>query len=361
MTNKTEKKLARKERIEELKAQAIETYEKIRADLKNPVRKAVRARKVSLASSRLIRFVVIFGLSFVIIFPLFQQLTLALRHPNDINDPLIVWIPETFSFLNFKIAGTMLNYWRALWNNIKVSSIVMVLQIASTALAGYAFSKLRFKGSEVLFWIVMITLIVPPQTLAIPKLVFFNNFDIFGIIKLIKGSGLKLTGVGKTSSFYIMAATGQGIRAALFIYLFKQFFRGLPVELDESAQIDGAGVFRTFWSVMLPNARGVMITVGLFAFVWQWNDVYFTRLFEVSDTAYPLLTAQLSQITERLPHYLKTYGMDSLVSEDLRGNEYFVSLISHTAAFLMMLPLLIGYLFVQRHFVEGIERTGIVG
>ena len=78
-----------------------------------------------------------------------------------------------------------------------------------------------------------------------------------------------------------MAATGQGIRAALFIYLFKQFFRGLPVELDESAQIDGAGVFRTFWSVMLPNARGVMITVS-FCLCVQWNDVYFTRLFEVS-------------------------------------------------------------------------------
>lgn len=362
MMSKSDHKLTRKERLAKLKAQAVAKYQQIREDLKNPVRKAVRSRKITETSGSLLRFVVIFGLSFVIVFPLFQELTLALRHPNDINDPLIIWIPETFSFLNFKIAGTMLNYGRALWNNIKVSTIVMFLQIASTSLAGYAFSKLRFKGSDVLFWIIMITLIVPPQTLAIPKLVFFGNFDIFGIIGLLKnGKGLNLTGVGKTSSFYLMAASGQGIRAALFIYLFKQFFRGIPVELDESAQIDGAGIFRTFWSVMLPNARGVMITVGLFAFVWQWNDVYFTRLFKVSDNQYPLLTAQLSQITERLPAYLKTYGMDSLVSQDLRGNEYFVSLISHTAAFLMMLPLLIGYLFVQRHFVEGIERTGIVG
>jgi multiple sugar transport system permease protein len=356
-----EKKVTRKERLAELKAQAAATYEKIKYELQNPTRRAVRARKISNSGAGLVRFLVIFGLSFVIVFPLFQQLTLAVRHPNDINDPLVVWIPQTFSLLNFQIAGKILNYWAALKNNIIVSVVVMVLQIASTSLAGYAFARLRFKGSELLFWILMITLIVPPQTLAIPKLIYFSKFDILGIITLFSGAPKDLTGVGKTSSFYLMAATGQGIRAALFIYLFKQFFRGIPTELDESAQIDGAGVFRTFWSVMLPNARGVMITVGLFAFVWQWNDVYFTRLFKVSDDKFPLLTAQLFQITERLEHYIKLSGLVSLVSEDLRQNTYFVSIISYTAALLMMLPLLIGYLFVQKHFVEGIERTGIVG
>lgn len=347
--------------VNNLRQKAQETYERIRYDLGNPVRKAVRVRRISESSSNLIRLFVIFGLSFVIIFPLFQQFSLALRHPNDLKNSLVVWIPEHFSMLNFQIAATMLRYWKALGNNFVVSTFVMILQIGSTALAGYAFAKLRFKFSEVLFWFIMFTLVVPPQTLAVPKLFYFGDFDIFGIFHLITGNGLNLAGPGKTSSFYLMAATGQGIRAALFIYLFKQFFRGIPTELDESAQIDGAGVFRTFWSVMLPNAKGVMLTVGLFAFVWQWNDVYFTRMFKVSSDTYPLLTAQLAMITERLPHFLKAFRMESLVSADLRGNEYFVSLIANTAALLMMIPLLVGYLFVQKYFVEGIERTGIVG
>jgi multiple sugar transport system permease protein len=348
-------------RVNDFKQKAQETFERIRYELKNPVRKAVRARKAADTSSNIIRLFVIFGLSFVIIFPLFQQFSLALRHPNDLKNPLIVWIPEQFSFLNFKIASTMLRYKTALINNIVVSTVVMFLQIASTALAGYAFAKLRFKGSEILFWAIMMTLVVPPQTLAVPKLFYFTDFDILGIVHLFSGKGIDLHGTGRVSSFYIMAATGQGIRAALFIYLFKQFFRGIPTELDESAQIDGAGVFRTFWNVMLPNARGVMLTVGLFAFVWQWNDVYFTRMFKISDDSYPMLTAQLAMITERLPHFLKQFRLESLVSPDLRGNEYFVSLIANTAGLLMMIPLLVGYLFVQKYFVEGIERTGIVG
>jgi multiple sugar transport system permease protein len=335
-------------------------YEQILRDLRNPVKKAVRTQKVADKLSTLFRIIILIGLSFVIIFPIFQQISLAFRHPADIQNKLVIWIPETWSILNFKIAYKMLDYLNSLFNNIRVSLIVMLGQVTCSVLAGYALARLKFKGSNLIFVLLLATFIIPPQAVSVSRMLYFSDFDIFGIIGLFNGGkGLVLS--GSRFILYVMAFTGQGINNAIFIFLFRQFFRGVPVELEESAEIDGAGVFRTFWSIMLPNARGVMITVMLFSFVWQWNDVYYTSLLELSTGDFPLLTMKLLNTAERLPSFMKTYKLDQLVDPEIRGNSMFISLIANTSGFLMMLPLLVGYLFVQKLFVEGIERTGIVG
>lgn len=336
-------------------------YEQILADLRNPVKKAVRSKKVADKLASFFRAVIIIGLSFVIIFPIFQQISLAFRHPTDIQNPLVVWIPEKWSVINFDIAFRLLDYFNSLWNNIRLSVVVMIGQVTCSALAGYALARLKFRGSNIIFIIIMATFIIPPHAVAVSRMLYFANFDIFGIIKLITGSSKGVILSGNRFILYLMAFTGQGINSAIFVFLFRQFFRGLPIELEESAEIDGAGVFRTFWSIMLPNARGVMITVALFAFVWQWNDVYYTSLLGLSTDKFPLLTMKLANTAERLPHFMLRYRLDQLVDPEIRGNSLFISLIANTSGFMMMLPLLIGYLFVQKQFVEGIERTGIVG
>ena len=343
------------------KRRATEKYQQIKAELTNPLHRAVKLQKVSDKATAILRAALIFGLSFVIIFPIFQQISLAFRHPSDLNNNLIVWIPERWSLINFQISIKFLNYWKSLWNNIKVSTIATICQIACTSLAGYAFARLKFKGSNLIFWMLMLMLIIPPQAFAVSRMLYFSNFDIFGIIKAIKGSGIQIGGAGKDGVIYLLALTGQGVKSALFIYLFRQFFRGLPLELEESAQIDGAGILRTFWSVMLPNARGVVTTVALFAFVWQWNDVYYTQLLGVNDDkSFPLLTMQLLKGAEWAQALLNLTGLN-IVDGESQTDPKFTSLIVNTAAFISMLPLLIAYLFVQRLFVEGIERTGIVG
>lgn len=335
-------------------------YEQILADLRNPIKKAVRAQKISNKLGSLFRAIIIIGLSFVIIFPIFQQITLAFRHPQDVQNPLVIWIPEKWSILNFKIAFRLLKYEESLFNNIQVSLIAMLGQVTCSVLAGYALSRLKFKGSNIIFLLLLMTFIIPPQAVSVSRMLYFANFDIFGIVKLLNG-GNTISLSGKRFVLYLMTFTGQGINSAIFIFLFRQFFRGVPVELEESAEIDGAGVFRTFWSVMLPNARGVMVTVALFSFVWQWNDVYYTSLLQLSSTDFTLLTMQLKNTAEWLPSLMKLYKLDALVDPEIRGNAMFTSLIANTAGFMMCLPLLIGYLFVQKLFVEGIERTGIVG
>ncbi len=341
-----------------------EKFEFIKNELNNPVKKAVRMQKISNAGMSILRAVIIFGLAFIILYPILQQFAIAFRDPIDINNPLVQWIPETPSVVNFQISGAILNYSKSLLNNIKVSTICTILQVACTALAGYSFARLRFKGSNIIFICVLATLIIPPQAVSLSRMLYFERFDVFGIFTWLTGAPLRMTGTGKDYVLYITSATGQGIRAGLFVYIFRQFFRGIPIELEESAQIDGAGIIRTFWSVMLPNARGAIITCALFAFVWQWNDVYYTQLYKISGAAFPLMSMRLvnsAELVWTLMTQVEYRHLKDLVGEEVNGNPLFNQTVVNTASLMMMLPLLIGYLFVQRLFIEGVERSGIVG
>ncbi len=320
-------------------------YGDIHENLTNPRNVMVRSKKTKEITMVVLRGVLLFGLCFVILFPTIQQISMALRAPEDVNNPAVVWIPLHWSLMNLKIAAVVLDYKSALFNTLKLSLISMFLQIISTSLAGYAFARLKFRGSNILFIFVILTIIIPPQALSLQQYLYFKDLGL----------------IGNELSIYLMSGLGMGIRSGIFIYIFRQFFRGLPKELEESAQIDGAGVFRTFWNVMLPNARGALITVGLFAFVWAWNDAYYVKIFEVSTADFPLLTMRLINAAEGMYAALFYTGGLDLIGQDVWENPLFLSLISNVAALLMMLPLLIMYMFVQKQFVESIERTGIVG
>ncbi len=363
-------KKTRQEKMAEFKAKSKEKYDEIIYELRNPIKRAVRRRKTGEKLVSILRGFVFFGLSFVIIFPIFQEISLAFRDPLDLNNKLVNWVPENYSLFNFKISLILLNYWKALWNNVKVSTIATLCQLFATSLAGYALSRLKFKGSNLIFWLLMLSLIVPPQAVSLSRSLYLQSFDILsfggnpGLFEKLLGHTIQLKGSGKTMVFYITSLTGQGIRAALFIFLFRQFFRGIPIELEESAQIDGAGIVRTFVSVMLPNARGVITTVALFAFVWQWNDVYYVNMYGISDSTYPMLTTNLILMSERVSGLIMQPQYVNIVKEIGEGivkNPLFTETLLNTAALMIMAPLLIGYLFVQRLFIEGVERSGIVG
>lgn len=320
-------------------------------DWNNPTKKRVRSRRIGEATGGLLRTFILIGLCFLILLPLFQKISFALRHPTDITDPQVVWIPGSFSIENIRIAYHYLHYDITFFNSTILSAVTTFIQVVATAIAGYSFARLKFRGSNVIFYIVLFTLVVPYDTLNLARFLFFQHNPFFGVYL-----------IGNIFAIYIMSAFGMGIRSAIFIFLFRQFFRNLPNELEESAEIDGAGVFRTFWSVMLPNARGAIVTVALFAFVWQYNDYYFAHLFQF-EKVWPTLTTRLAAGTGNFSatlvtsfgHLLKDLG------QEIKDDPLFFGLILNTAAFLMMLPLLVGYFFVQKAFVEGIERTGITG
>lgn len=325
-------------------------------NLKDPVYRKVFSKKFFIVTGSILRTFILIGLCFVILLPIFEKLSAAFRHPSDIANPQVVWIPSTFSTINFQISALMLSYGESFFNSLILSTITTLIQVIATAIAGYAFARLKFPGHNVIFYIILFTIIVPNEALDRSRSWIMNEYSFLGISL-----------IGNVLSMYILAAFGQGIRSAIFIYLFRQFFKGIPIELEESAQVDGAGVIRTFWSVMLPNARGAIVTVSLFAFVWQWNDCYFGQLLGYSSGNMSLLAVQLSTGTEQLRTVINTMIMagneyfESFRGSGVETDPLFTALIANTSALMIMAPLLIGYFFVQRLFVESIERTGLVG
>ena len=325
-------------------------FEQFKADMKNPTRKRIRFNNTIASIISIARAIILFGLCFIIIMPIIEKISYAVRSPLDISNPQVIWIPDKWSTMNIEISYTLLTMeGHSFVNSLVLSAITTLLQVIATAIPGYAFARLKFKGSNLIFYLVIASLAIPNEALKVSRTLFFTYYGFFGYSL-----------VGSTLAIYIMTIFGQGVRSAIFIFLFRQAFRNLPMELEESAEIDGASVVRTFWSVMFPNVRGTIITVALFAFVWQYNDYYFANLFSYQRSR-PLVTTALAGFSENLNSVIGTQ-FANLRQEmgDVIGSEFY-ELIEHTAALLMMIPLLIGYLFVQRLFVESVERSGLTG
>lgn len=301
----------------------------------------------------IVRSVLIIGLSFVILYPIILKVSIAFKQKLDMYDPTIVYIPRNFTLENFKYVMETMNYFKVVWNSFLLSGGTMLLTTLSCALVGYGFARFKFRGSNILFALVILTILVPPQTIMVPTYLQYRNFDLFGLIGLFNdGNGIKL--LGTYWPFVISSMTGMGLKAGLFIFIFRQFFKGVPREIEEAALVDGAGVFKIFTTIMLPNAVPAIITVMLFSFVWQWNDIYFTSMF--IDNA-KVISVQLQTAGATIAHKLGTEAGSSSGTVD----PFYLSMLVNTSVLLSILPLIIMYMFVQRHFVESVERTGIVG
>lgn len=293
------------------------------------------------------RLLLLIGISYTILYPLLAKMALMFMDAADLSDFSVRWVPRHFTLSNLKITVEILDYWKCLAKSFGISFLIASLQVIVCTLAAYGFSRYRTKGKRLLFGLVLATLLIPPQTYIVTLYTQLQHFDILGIIKLFNGSGINL--LDTVWSFVILAATGMGIRSGLYIYVEKQTFSALPQELDEAAKVDGAGMFRTFLSIMLPNAVPTIVMCFILSFVWQWNDTFYTTYF----------AAELDTLS------MKIGKMNFLVSEYLGGWGLRLSaesqMLMSVGVFLCVLPLIILFIFCQRFFVQGVERSGLVG
>ncbi|AJY74313.1 carbohydrate ABC transporter permease [Paenibacillus beijingensis] len=289
------------------------------------------------------RTVLIFGICFIILYPILTKISIALRDKQDMFDATVVWIPRHFTLENLETVIGYLKYYESVTNTLWLSLGTSILQLISCALAGYGFARLKFWGSQYLFAIVILTIVVPPQTIMVPTYLHYRFFDVFGIYEMFTGN----RGVNLLESFwpfFISSAMASGLKNGLYIFIFRQFFRSLPKELEEAAYVDGAGVFKTFARVMLPNSVPAIATVMLFSFIWQWNDSYFVNLFAPNATL-------LARSLDLLP---------GVIRPEYVGGVSHTSLYLNTGMLLGILPIFILYLFAQKYFIQGVERTGVV-
>ena len=213
---------------------------------------------------------------------------------------------------------------------------------------------------------VIVTIVIPTQLIFMPLMVQYRYFDYFGISRLIAlFTGKAYTEytanlINSNMTFYLPSLLGVGVRSGLFIYIYRQFFRNMPKELEEAAEIDGCGPWTTFVRVMLPNARASALTVFLFSIVWHWNETMMSNSF-FSTGNKPLAVA-----VQTLADAYKNEGLiSSIVESGLYGasgrNLQAAQGMAYGGVLLFLIPPLVLYLFTQRFFVEGVESSGIKG
>jgi multiple sugar transport system permease protein len=314
-------------------------------------RKRITPARVERGLWSVVRGVIILGICFTILQPLILKFCVSFMGERDLYDASVKYIPKHFTWNNYALAISGLDYWKTLLRTILLSASVSFVQLVACLLTAYGFARFRFPLKKLLFACVIFTLVVPPQVIMLPLFMKYRFFDIFGIIKAATGSSINL--IDTYWPFFIQAMTTMGIRNGLYIYMLRQFFKGMPKELEEAAYVDGCGKLRTFAQIMVPSAMPMMVTVFLFGFVWQWTDVFYTSLY-LNKTQ--VMSTALSSLAVNVYSQYEGYGGTmSFISPG------FVSMINNTGTVLTIIPLIILYVFCQKSFVEGIERSGIVG
>ena len=306
-------------------------------------------RKIGSISFGLFRFLVLFGLIFLIVYPFFFMFVTAFRGQQDLNDPGVVWITRHYTLDNFKAFLSKVDFADMMGSTMVISISCAVLQTFVCGLAGYGFARFRFKGRNFLFGLVLFTIIVPPPTYISQLFVMFRHFNplIFApLAKLLTGTYTPNL-INTPLPFIIPAMFGMGFRSGLFIYIYRQFFRGLPADLEDAARIDGSSAAHTFFTIMLPNAKPALITVSMLSFVWNWNDAFSQSFLSMSRNT---VAVYLSQIQGLL-------NATGIATED----PTYLYILIQAGSLLCILPLLLIFLFGQRFFTESVERTGIVG
>lgn len=303
---------------------------------------------------KVFRFFLLLGICYIFLFPVLYMISIAVRGPDTVNDPSIVWIPREISLSSIKTATEILEYPRAITATLILSVGGTIGSLISCSLVGYGFARFNFKEKGFLFALVILTIIVPPQTTIISSFINYRNFDFFGITKLLHliipdiPSSISL--VNTVWTFILPAFFASGLRAGLFIFIFRQFFAGMPKDLEEAAWIDGCGTFRTFVQVMLPLAKSAFITVLLFSFVWHWNDYVQSSMYFNANQPISVMLNQMQSLLQDA----KIFDVVTNTPDEIRT-------YLQAGCLLTILPPLILYIFTQRLFTESIERTGIVG
>ena len=189
----------------------------------------MRRKRVFEAVWPFFRFFILFGLCFVILYPLIYMISCAFRDPTDMSDPTVMWIPRHLTWSVIKDTANVMDIWNTLKTTLLLNVGCSLVQVASCALAGYGFARFKFKGKGILFGIVVMMILVPSQIISIPQYMMFRNFG-FG--------SLSVNLINSKLCMYLPAAMGNGIRAGLMIFIFRQFFKGLPKELEDAAYLD---------------------------------------------------------------------------------------------------------------------------
>ena len=262
------------------------------------------------------------ALGVVLMLPFYWAAISSLKRVTEVRQIPLVWWPTIPQWVNYATVWNVQYFPNWVWNSIVLTVIATTGTLVSCSLAGYAFARFRFPGKNLLFTITLATLMLPAYVLLIP------NFMLFWKL------GWLNTYLPLTVPFWF----GSGF----FIFLFRQFFMTVPLELDEAARIDGASYPRIFWSIMLPLSAPAFVTAAIIEGISQWNSFLRPLIILNLPETYPLSVG--------LRYFVVNPG-DSLPKDHLLM----------AASIIMTVPVILIFFIGQRYFVRGVVMSGIKG
>ncbi|MBE0671553.1 MAG: carbohydrate ABC transporter permease [Anaerolineales bacterium] len=267
-------------------------------------------------------YVVLTGATVLMSFPLFWMISSSLKTLEETNSPGIVWVPDNPTLAAYTSIFQNQDFLRSYFNSVFYVTLALVGTLISIAAVAYAFSRIEWPGKNVVFFLMLSTMMIPPQALIVPQYVFFNKLDWIG-------------------TFNPLIIPGYFAGGAAMIFLLRQSMAQIPKELDESAFVDGANHIQIWWEIILPLVKAPLATIATFLFVGLWNSLLT-----------PLMYLQTVDLYT-LPVYVSTlYNINNTVQQ-------WPTIM--TAAVLTTVPLIIVFFFAQRFILESVVVSGLKG
>jgi multiple sugar transport system permease protein len=302
----------------------------------------VKNFKVNENAWKIVRMILLVGLAFMVVYPMFFRFVVSIKSIADNADPTVLFIPKNPTFFNYVTVFRAIDYPRVFTYTVLFTMMTSLLQMASCMIVAYGLARFKFWGSKIIFACVLATMIIPPQTIILPLSLQFQYFNLMNLFKFTGGiNGIDLTGTALP--FIMLSVTAMAFKNGLFVFLLRQYYKNLPVALEEAAYIDGCGPMKTFYKIMLPGSVPILVAVFLFSFVWQWNDTIYSASL---GSKLPLLTNKLLGL-----NFITLGTAADIYNATLQTPKFF----------LLVAPLVLLYIFTQKFFTESIERSGITG
>lgn len=267
-------------------------------------------------------YIVLTGATVLMSFPLFWMISSSLKTIQETNSPGIVWVPDNPTLEAYIAIFQNQNFLRAYFNSVFYVTLALAGTLISIAAVSYAFSRIEWPGRNVVFFLMLSTMMIPPQALIVPQYVFFNKLKWIG-------------------TFNPLIIPGYFAGGAAMIFLLRQAMSQIPKELDESAFVDGANHVQIWWEIILPLVKAPLATIATFLFVGLWNSLLT-----------PLMYLQTVDMYT-LPVYVSTlYNINQTVQP-------WPTIM--TAAVLTTVPLIVVFFIAQRYILESVVVSGLKG
>lgn len=279
------------------------------------------------------RYVFLLAFSYVLIYPIIYMIVNTFMESSDYFNPSVQWVPTQLTTEHLASVFKSMDWTSTVISTFVNELVAAGLGIASCAVAAFGLARFNFKGKTVLSAFMILTILVPNAMTIIPSYVNYQNLNL----------------LDTPFVFWIPSLLGVGLNGGLFIYIYTQFFKGLPKEIEEAAWVDGAGTWRTFLQIVLPSSGVVFVTVTVFSVIWHWNDSFLAQMYLTAD--FPIGVA-ITKYEKTLGSYLTMHAVTSSFNK---------TQIIIAACLVTITPLLIFYILIQKRFIASVATSGIVG